>query len=386
MLGVDMEARRRGRRIAVFIPSLRGGGAERAMVALANGFVRQGYAVDLVLAKADGVFRAEVSDKVRIVDLGSNRMLLSLHRLVAYLRRVRPESLLSAMSHVNLVAIWSRYLSGVKARVVVSERSTFTLAMEKLKRRRIAAWLMPKLIRVSYPMADAVVSVSAGVQNDLMHHVCLKPDRAHVIYNPVVDDDFGLRASVPLNHPWFLPGEPPVVLAVGRLTEAKNYPLLIRAFARLRARRECRLLILGEGSLRVSLEALVAQLDIGSHVLMPGFVDNPFPYMRRAAVFVLSSSWEGLPGALIQAMACGCRVVSTDCPSGPGEILEHGRWGRLIPVGDEDALVDAIAECMDDESPPDVAARACFFNEARSVDAYLRLLFPPDGQCSGDVQ
>lgn len=366
-----------GRQIAIFIPSLRGGGAERAMVSLANGFAGRGYAVDLVLASSVGVFRAEVSDRVRIVDLGSTRMLASLHKLASYLREVRPDSLLSAMSHVNLVAIWARHLAGVKTRLVVSERSTFTYATQGLGQRRIVAWLMPILVRVSYPMADAVVSVSEGVQEDLMQHVRLRSERAHVIYNPVVDDSMIGRVSVPLEHPWFAPGEPPVVLAVGRLTEAKNHPLLIKAFARLHARCPCRLLILGEGALRASLEALVAQLGMGDHVSMPGFAENPFPFMRRAAVFVLSSSWEGLPGALIQAMACGCRVVSTDCPSGPREILESGLWGRLVPVGDEDALVEAIAECMGDTSPPDVATRAEFFSEARSVEAYLRLLCAP---------
>lgn len=373
-------------KIAIFIPSLRGGGAERAMVVLANGFARRGHAVDLVLANAAGVFRNEVSDKVHIIDLRSSRLLASFWRLIGYMRKARPDALLSAMSHVNLIGLWSRRLAGVKTRVVVSERSTFTYAMKGLGHRRFIAWLMPKLLRISYPMADAVVSVSQGVQDDLMCHITLLPERAHVIYNPVVDDGLLRQALQPLNHPWFARGEPPVVLAVGRLTEAKNYPLLIKAFARLRSQRACRLLILGEGAQRRYLEDLALKLGVSAHVSMPGFERNPFPYMSRAAVFVLSSSWEGLPAALIQAMACGCRVVSTDCPSGPREILENGRWGRLIPVGDEEALVEAMAECMDDNSPPDVTVRAGFFSEERGVSAYLRLLCPPEEHVYGDEQ
>ena len=361
-------------RIAILIPSLRGGGAERAMVSLANGIVGQGYTVDLVLAEAVGVFEKEVSDKVRIVDLGSHRMLASIPKLVAYLHKTKPDALLSAMSHVNLMAIWAHRLAGAKSRIVISERSTFTQAMNGLKGRGTAAWLIPKLVRISYPMADAVVSVSEGVHNDLLQHVQLRPEHAHVIYNPIVDESLSDRASEPLEHPWFQPGEPSVILAVGRLTEAKNYPLLIKAFARLQTQRSCRLLIIGEGPLRNSLQALVQELGLADHVSMPGFAENPFPFMRLASVFVLSSSWEGLPGALIQAMACGCRVVSTNCPSGPAEILENGKWGALVPVDDEAALAAAILDSLNDPHPPDVRLRAQFFSVDHAVQAYLDCL------------
>ena len=367
----------RPRQIAIFIPSLNGGGAERAMATLANGFAQRGYAVDLVLVNAAGVFRNEVTNNVRIVDLGAKRVLSSTCQLAAYLRRTQPDVLLSAMSHVNLIAIWVRFLTRVRTRVVVSERSTFSYAMQGLKKRSIAAWLIPKLVRISYPMADAVVSVSNGVQKDLLHHVHLSPKRSHVIYNPVVDDILIKRAAESLDHPWFQPEEPPVILAVGRLTEAKNYSLLIKAFAQLRSERQCRLLILGEGSLRASLEALVKELGIADDVSMPGFAENPFPFMRQASVFVLSSSWEGLPGALIQAMACGCRVVSTNCPSGPAEILENGKWGKLVPVNDQSALVAAILDSLDDCNPPDVQLRAQFFSADHSVQAYLECLGLP---------
>lgn len=362
--------------IGIFIPSLRGGGAERAMVALANGFACRGFRVDLVLADARGVFRDEVSEAVRIVDLGSGRMSSSVFKLAAYLRRERPKVLLSAMTHVNLTAIWARSIAFVDTRLVISERSTFSQALKGLGTRRFSAWLMPKLVRLGYPWADAVVSVSRGVQEDLLRHVALPYELTHVVYNPVVDDALSQRAAEPIAHPWFSPGAPPVILAVGRLTEAKNFPLMIRTFARVRAERECRLMILGEGSLRLPLESLVKDLGLEQCVALPGFVDNPLPFMRQAAVFVLSSSWEGLPAVLIQAMACGCRVVSTDCPSGPREILEDGRWGTLVPVGDEAALAEAIMRSLDDASPPLVSERASFFSDANSVAAYLQILLP----------
>jgi glycosyltransferase involved in cell wall biosynthesis len=364
--------------IAIFIPSLRGGGAERAMVGLANGFARCGYKVDLVLADANGIFKKEISGAVRIVNLDSKRMAASVFRLARYLGHSRPDVLLSAMTHVNLTAIWARYIARVSTRLVISERSTFSQALKGLERRHIMTWLMPQLLRFFYPSADAVVSVSVGVQKDLLRHVSLPSTMTHVVYNPVVDDGFLQRAAETIAHPWFAVGTSPVVLAAGRLTEAKNFTLLLKAFALVRRKRPCRLMILGEGPLRHALETQVSDLRLGTDVLLPGFVDNPLPYMRQASVFVLSSSWEGLPAVLIQAMACGCRVVSTDCPSGPREILEEGRWGELVPVDDELALAEAIERCIDNDSPPDVRERAGFFNEAQSVEAYLKILLPSE--------
>jgi glycosyltransferase involved in cell wall biosynthesis len=364
--------------ISIFIPSLRGGGAERAMVGLANGFARYGYQVDLVLADAKGIFKNEVSEAVRVVNLDSKRMAASVFRLARYLRHNRPDVLLSAMTHVNLTAIWARHISRVATRLVISERSTFSQALKGLGGRRLVRWLMPRLVRYFYPSADAVVSVSMGVQEDLLRHVILPSTMTHVAYNPVVDDSLIQRAAEPIEHPWFAVGTPPVVLAAGRFTEAKNFPLLLKAFALVRRKRPCRLMILGEGPLRHVLETRVSALRLGTDVLLPGFVDNPLPYMRQASVFVLSSSWEGLPAVLIQAMACGCRVVSTDCPSGPREILEDGRWGELVPVGDEVALAEAIERCLDNDSPPDVCERAGFFNEEKSVEAYLKILLPSE--------
>jgi glycosyltransferase involved in cell wall biosynthesis len=237
--------------------------------------------------------------------------------------------------------------------------------------------LMPWLVRLLYPFADAVVSVSRGVEQDLLANVSVAPDRSWVIYNPVVDPTFMLRTDESLNMAWFDEGEPPVLLAVGRLTRAKNYPLLLSAFARIRARRPCRLVILGEGEQRQSLLSLAQLLGIADDLHMPGFVDNPLPWMRRAAVFVLSSSWEGLPGALIQAMACGSRVVSTDCASGPAEILEQGRWGSLVPVDDMAALASTIEEVLDAPSAPDARLRALDFGLEHAVNAYLAALALP---------
>jgi glycosyltransferase involved in cell wall biosynthesis len=232
------------------------------------------------------------------------------------------------------------------------------------------------LMKWLYPFADQVVAISRGVQDDLHKWIGLPPGKVRTIYNPVVTTGLSGLASAPIPHPWLAQGEPPVVLGVGRLTEQKDFASLIRAFATVRKTRRCRLVILGEGELRAELEALVNELRLDDDVLMPGFQNNPFAWMGRAAVFVFSSVFEGLGGALIQAMACGTPVVSTDCPSGPAEILEDGKWGSLVPVGDVQALARAITDTLDADSHPDVRLRAAFFSDQRSVDDYLEVCFP----------
>lgn len=367
---------RRTTDICVFIPTLNGGGAERAMVTLANEFAMRGYAVDLVVVNADGPFRSHVQAEVKVVELGTTGVLTALPSLVKYLRRSRPQAVLSAMGHTNVVAIMGRALSRQSPRLVISERSTFSIAWEHARKRgsRLTAAAMPRLARLLYPRADAVVSVSYGVAEDLLKHVPVPAERSHIVYNPVVGPDFNTYADQPLDHPWFAAGAPPVIIGVGRLTTAKNFPLLINAFANVRSRRNCRLVILGEGEQRAALEVLAERLGIANDFLMPGFVDNPLPWMRQASLFVLSSSWEGLPAVLIQAMGCGTPVISTDCPSGPSEILMQGKWGKLVPVGDTASLSQAMHDALDHPSEFDVKIRASDFNLAQSVDAYLRVL------------
>lgn len=367
-----MSCAQRPPKVAVFLPSLQGGGAERAMATLANGFAQRGLLVDMVLATAEGPYLAELSSSVRVVDLGAKRVLLSLPALVRYLRHERPDALLSALSHANVAAIAAHRLAGSQARLVVSERIHVSTLMATVS--RAAAYGTTRLMRWTYRRADAVVTVSMGVADDLIAAIGIPRDRLRVVYNPVVDDRLLALSAAPVHHPWFTAGAPPVVLATGRLTAQKDFPTLLRAFAVVRAQRPVRLIILGEGELRGELESLAVGLGVADDVALPGFVENPFAWMRRASLFALSSAFEGLPGVLIQAMACGTPVVSTDCPSGPSEILENGRWGRLVPVGNVQALADAMLAALDDSRPPDVAARAREFGLDQAVAGYLDAL------------
>jgi glycosyltransferase involved in cell wall biosynthesis len=370
MIGMGREKKKH---IALFLPSLRGGGAEKVMVNLALGFVEQGLKVDLVLAKAEGPYLSRVPEEVRVVDLGARRVLYSLPGLVRYLRRERPQAMLSALNYANIVAIWAKLLARVQTHLVVSERNTLSCSTQNASSVRVK--LLPLLIKIFYPYADAVVAVSHGVAEDLITMTGLPMEKVKVIYNPVITPELFVKAEEPLDHPWFRPGEPPVVLGVGRLTKQKDFPTLIRAFALVRKERPARLMILGEGEERPKLETLARELGIEEDFVLPGFVENPYKYMKRASAFVLSSRWEGLPTVLIEALALGVPVISTNCPSGPAEILEHGKWGCLVPVGEPHLLARAILEILqNDVRIPSHKTAWERFSKENAVIAYLQVL------------
>ncbi len=332
------------------MPSLFGAGGQRSMLNLAQGLAERGCAVDLVLAQTEGAFLAEVPKSVRVTDLKATRALTSLPALVRYLRRERPEAMLSVFAYVNIVALWAWRLARVRTRLFVNEQNTVSV-----EAGNASSWrgrLTPRLIKRFYPWANGIVVVSQGVREDMAQLTKIPRERITVIYNPsVVKQDVLEKAQAPLEHPWFEPGQPPVLLAVGRLQPQKDYPTLLRAFAQVRKTRPARLLILGEGKERPMLEALLKELGLQQDVGLPGFVMNPFAYMARASLFVLSSRWEGLPTVLVEALCCGTRAVSTDCPSGPREILSDGKYGPLVPVGDADALARAIEASLADKTP-----------------------------------
>jgi glycosyltransferase involved in cell wall biosynthesis len=356
-------------KISILLYALYGGGAERTMLKLAKGIADRGYDVDLILAQSEGDLLSELPKSVRLVDLKSRRVLTSLPALVRYLRKEQPDALLSVL-HFNIVAIWARFLSGVSTNVVVSERNTLSAEVRN-HASDVRIRLLPAFVKLFYPWADGILAVSQGVADDLSSFAHIATDRIKVIYNPIITPDLINKVNDPLDHPWFKLGEPPVILGVGRLTEQKDFQTLIQAFSKVK---EARLLILGEGEQRSMLESLVSKLGLNKCVSMPGFVPNPYPYMVRASVFVLSSKWEGLPGSLIEALFCGAPLIATDCPSGPREILANGKFGELIPVGDPDALAGAILSVLSGEkvSPPPESWYPFELN--RIVDQYLDTL------------
>jgi glycosyltransferase involved in cell wall biosynthesis len=360
------------RPIAFFLPSVRGGGAQRVIVNLVQGISERGIPVDLVLATKDGVFLEHIPPAVRLIDLRAGRLIRSLKPLAKYLRRERPRMLVSSMSHANTVALWAAKLAGGATPVMVTEHDTMSVSTRD--KGKFSRGLLRLMLRTFYPWAAEVVAVSHGSAEDLARSVGLERKRIEVIYNPVITRAILLQARQAPDHPWLAPGEPPTILGVGRLTRQKDFPTLIRAFAEVRRCRTARLIILGEGPDRPQLEALIRELGVADDVALPGFRQNAMAYMARASLFVLSSAWEGLPTVLIEAMAAGTRVISTDCPSGPREILQDGRLGELVPVGDLARLANAINRVLDQPVSPLPSDALAPFTMDAAVDNYMRLI------------
>ena len=342
------------------------------MLYLVRGFAERGYEVDLVLAKREGPYLSEVPKNVNVVDLKAGRVLTSLPALVRYLRRAQPVALLSAMDHSNIVALWAKRLAMVRARVVVSVHTTPSMSAKHSNGR---GRLIPYIVRWCYGWANGIVAVSRGVADDLASTIGLPRESIRVIYNPVVVPELFELAKEPVDHPWLRAGKPLVVLSVGRLTAAKDYPTLLRAFSQVIKARTVRLIIMGEGEGRAGLEAMVRDLGLEDVVSLPGFAKNPYAYMSKADVFVLSSAWEGFGNVLVEAMAVGTPVVATDCPHGPAEILENGKFGCLVPVGNVEALAEEIAATLDGSANSEaLQQRAKEFSYDDIADQYLEIM------------
>jgi glycosyltransferase involved in cell wall biosynthesis len=358
------------RRIAFFLPNLAGGGAERVALNLLKGMLERDILLDLVVADTQGPYLDRVPDRVRLVNLGTGRVSTAIPALAKYLSTTEPVALLSHMNHANIAAILAKELARSKTKLVVVEHDTLSASKSKLRRSRF----LPPIMKWLYPRADAIVGVSQGVAEDLDSQLGFEPGTVKTVYNPVVDRELIANAAATVEHSWFVEGSPPVFLAVGRLSPQKDFSNLLEAFALLRQRQAARLIILGEGETRGALEAQIAALGIGADVSLPGFVRNPYAYMSLATTFVLSSRWEGLPTVLIEAMACGCAVVATDCPSGPQEILAAGKYGLLVPIENPSALAEAMLQTLEfPVSRSSSLDRGMYFSVERAVDEYLKL-------------
>lgn len=360
-------------RLCIFLPSLDSGGVQRMFVHMARYFAEQArLRVDLVLGEAKGPHLAEVPESVRVIDLKSRRHLLAARPLARYLAEARPAALLTGMPHSNVVAVWARARAGVDTRVVISEHNPLG---ETLASGAGLSWrVMPPLIRRYYPRADAIIAVSNEVAASVARAAARAERRVSVVPNPALTDECARRMREELEHPWFTDGAPPVVLSVGRLVDQKDFPTLVRAFARVRARRAARLLILGEGAQRGQIQALCDSLGLGGDVALPGHIDNPYPFYARSAVFALSSMFEGFGNVLVEAMAAGTSVVATRC-GGPAEILADGKYGPLTPVGDDQALAEAIHSLLDHPTPPAcLQKRAEEFKVSAIAPLYLQAL------------
>ncbi|PWV62520.1 glycosyltransferase [Plasticicumulans acidivorans] len=363
------------KRLAVLISFSGAGGVERMVLNLVAGLAARGIAIDILAIRAASAHLGALPDGVRLLDLKAGSSLLAVPAIARYLQHARPCALLAAKDRAIRAAVLARRLAGVDCRLVGRLGTTLSAALEG--RSGFSRWLRVAPMRWFYRHVDHIVAVSQGVLDDTAHLSGMPRARLSVIRNPVITPQLNTQAAEPLDHPWINVPDVPLILGAGRLTEQKDFPTLLRAFARLRARQPARLVILGEGRGRAALSALAAELHVACDVEMPGFTPNPYMWMARAQLFVLSSAWEGSPNVLTEALALGTPSVATDCPSGPREVLAGGRFGRLVAVGDDAALADAMAATLAAPLPAATlrAAVSEYTQEAASA-AYLRVLLP----------
>lgn len=360
--------------VTLFVPTLAGGGAERVMILIANELAASGEEVDLVTGNSSGPYIDLISQEVRLVDLKSSRLLFAIPQLAKYFFRTKPKTVLSALNHANTVVVALNSMLSRGTRVVISIHNSLE-ATGSSKGLNLSSKVVKLARRVTFLKADHVVTVSNGIRDQILETYHLNPERVTSIYNPLDYENISELAVEPVVNNWINQDSTPVVLGIGSLTEQKNFDLLIRSFKIARSSVPCRLVILGEGKLRPKLLALVNELGLEDDVLMPGFVSNPFSWLNKSKVFVLSSDWEGLPGVLLEALACGTQIVATDCKTGPNEILENGKWGSLVEVGNQDQLADAIVSAIREKSTIDTMVRARDFSIEKAVSSYRSVLF-----------
>lgn len=367
-------------KIIFFLPTLGGGGAERTVIQLANNLVQQGRSVDVVVCDITGVkgtLLPEVDPQIQLIDLSCGRVANAIFPLKKRLQAADYDVLVATQTHTNIIAALAKRLAKSQARLILREVST---PSKNMKLQGAVKWLLKTLVNMTYPSASQVVCVSQGVMEDFREYYAYNKNNLVTIYNPVIDDTYVEKLQVPIEHRFFQP-ENKVILAVGRLTEAKNFGFLIRSFKALHDQHpETRLIILGEGELRGELEQLVRDLSLSDVVDLPGFDPNPYAYFKYAELFVLSSNWEGLPGVLIQALASKIKVVSTNCPSGPMEILANAKFGLLVECNDQAGMTAAMQQAIfgayvtyDDT---ELVAHCLQFHKHTVQQRYLQLMEP----------
>ena len=405
------------RRIAILSPSLAGQGAERKALYIGAGLLERGHEVDLILQRLVCHYPEEVPEGMRIffaTERSDERTRSVLGRVSAIPQPLVPDPvpwrvrypraglagrlsreqwpLLASTRLPRWAASIAEYMDRERPHAVLAMNALSTTAAAMalrltLHRARFVATLHQPLrrrllsrARRSYPCADAAVGVSLGVTSEFAKIPGMDTARIRTVYNPIGSEYIARKASEPVAHRWLDGSDCPVILAIGKLIERKGYSTLLRAFARVASQRPARLIVLGEGRLRTKLLSLASRLGVAERVDFPGFSENPFGFLARADLFVLSSQNEGLPTVLVEAMICGCPVVSTDCRHGPREILEDGRYGPLVPVDDPEALASAMVSVLD--KPPrrkTLQDRAAFYSVARAVDRYEELLLGREG-------
>lgn len=362
-------------KISLLIPNLAGGGAERVMVILANEFCKRAYPVDLVIVNSDDMhYASELSDKVNLVNLKKRRAMSAIFSIRRYLRSEKPSVLVTTLGHVTAAAAIALWLSG---KIPTAFYPREDRAPQRYSLRTAYLFFLSLIIKWAYQRADGIISLSDDMAQQLKQHYKIST-RVHTIYNPIYFDSILPKAQQAMHPspPWGQDSK--FILGVGRLTSQKDFATLIRSAAEANQRNETKLVILGDGPERKALLSLAKELDYQDSLYMPGFVENPFAFMNAADIFVLSSVLEGLPNALIQALACGTTCISTNCPTGPREVLQGGKYGSLVEIGDSSAIAQLINQYQDGKTrlTPPTSVLQKKYDASSIAESYLKALIP----------
>ena len=364
-------------KLAILVSFSGQGGVERMIANLCQSLVDAPIDLDILLIKARGPHVGRLPSNARVIPLRAQHSLTSIWEVARYLRRERPTALLAIKHRAILAALRAKQMARTQTPISGRIGTTVSAALANKSRRRQQRWY--RAMRQYYPRLHKLIAVSQGVADDVLDITNLSDSQVVVVRNPTISPELLKAAEAPVDHPWLQSDSgTPVIMGVGRLTEQKDFSTLLSAFATVQSHRAAKLMILGDGNSRDALLAQARELHIAEHVALPGFQTNPWAWMRRASVFALSSRWEGSPNTLTEAMALGVPVVSTDCPSGPRELLDAGRIAPLVDMGDAEALAHALLSMLDNR--PDTAALVAAvraYHRDTSAASYLRALGLP---------
>ena len=362
------------RRLAIFVAFSGSGGVERVIHHLLQGLSDHDLDVDLLAVIGKKGWLPEIPwPNVRVIDLKVKHTHLALPALIRYLRKEPPDVLMVAKDRAIRIGVLARKLSGANTRLVGQLHNNISGLLDT--KTPFQRWLRCAPMRWLFPSVDLIITVSEGVIEDTIKVANYPRERLVAISSPIVTPEVYRKGDEPVDHPWLNDPNICVIMGAGRLAKEKDFATLIKAFKLVREQQDCKLIIIGEGPLRQDLEQLIAELDLKDQVSLPGYAKNPYAWMKKAKLFVLSSAWEGSGNVLIEAMAMGVPAVSTDCPFGPSETLANGKYGQLVPVGDPEAMAKAILETLSNPLSLDQLQEAVApFSLERSTQRYLEVL------------
>lgn len=336
--------------IALFIPTLYGGGAEKAFVSLGIALSNRGYNIDFLVRNNQNPIKKEFSKKIQIVDFNKKRMARTIIPLMVYLISTKPYALISALYLPNAIAIMASKFTGSKTKIITTIHSMDSL--KDYSKKSLANHVEKKVVLHFTNQAKCIVAVSKGAAEYSSRLFKIPIKNYYIIYNPLEIEEVTIKSNQIAEDEYFQNDKFPIIISIGRLNPVKDYETLLEAFQIVRSKIPAKMLILGEGTLRGKLEQNIAKYKLGKDVLLPGYINNPYPYLKQADVFVSSSLHESFGLVLIEAMAVGCPIVSTDCPGGVKEVLGDGKYGKLVPVGDPEAMANAILESLSEKPKP----------------------------------